>query len=60
MIVNINGKRYRKLDRDEEIKEGAMMTFNGSKLMSIKNTDGKTIGHTPSYFSSRRDFFNPI
>lgn len=54
------GKKYHKLERDEIIKEGAMQAWALGELQPIKNTDGQTIGSTPSDFSPERDFYNPI
>lgn len=55
-----NGKKYRKLRRDEIIKKGAMHSFCGGELRPITNSDGQTIGGTPSKFSDEREFYNPI
>jgi len=54
------GKKYRKLEVDEKIEEGAMQSWNFGELKSINNTDGKTIGLTPADFSDERDFYNPV
>lgn len=54
------GKKYKKLERDEIIKEGAMQSWCHDELNPITNADGKTIGSTPSQFSDERDFYNPI
>lgn len=54
------GKPYRKLKRDEVIKEGAMQSWDHGELQPVMNTDGKTIGDTPSSFSDERDFYNPV
>lgn len=55
-----NGMRYYKLNRDQIIEEGAMQSWNNGELQPIKNSDGETIGNTPSSFSKERDFYNPI
>jgi len=52
-------KPYRKLKRNEIIKEGAMQSWENGPLQPIKNTDGGTVGHTPADFSDSRDFYNP-
>lgn len=52
------GKKYKKLQRNEIIKEGAMQSWANGKLQPIMNTDGQTIGGTPSDFSEKRDFYN--
>ena len=54
------GKPYRKLKRNEIIEKGAMHSFCGGELMPITNSDGQTIGSTPSEFSDEREFYNPI
>jgi hypothetical protein len=53
-------KQYKKIKRHEVIKEGAMQSWCHGELQPIKNTDGETIGDTPSSFSDERDFYNPI
>lgn len=55
-----DGKKYKKLKRNEIIKEGAMQSWLHGELIPIKNTDGTTVGGTPSQFSNKRDFYNPI
>ncbi len=52
------GNPYRKLKRDEIIKEGAMQSWCFGELEPIKGTD--TIGDIPANFSDERDFYNPI
>jgi len=52
------GRKYRKLERNEVIKEGAMHSWCGGELSPIMN-DG-TVGQTPNDFSNERDFYNPI
>ena len=52
------GKKYRKIGRDEVIKEGAMHCYCYGELMPIVNDE--SIGDTPFSFSDERDFFNPI
>ena len=59
-VKDKNGKKYRKLDREEFIKPGAMYSWNNSKLMPITNFSRETIGNTPSDFSDERDFYNPV
>jgi len=54
------GKKYRKLMRNEIIKKGAMQSWCYGELQPIKNSDGRTIGDTPSSFSNERNFYNPI
>lgn len=53
-------KQYKKIKKDEIIKEGAMQSWDNGELQPIKNTDGETIGDIPSSFSDERDFYNPI
>ncbi len=55
-----NGKKFYKLERNEIIKEGAMMSWCNGELIPITNGDGKTIGRPPSEFSDERDFYNPF
>lgn len=55
-----NGEAYRKLLRHEKIEEGAMQSWGHGELQPIMNSDGETIGGTPSDFSKERDFYNPI
>jgi len=55
-----NGKSYRKLKRNEIIKEGAMQSWCYGELQPIMNINDETIGDTPSSFSDERDFYNPI
>lgn len=52
------GKQYRKLGRDEVIKEGALHSYCFGELYPIRDED--TIGQTPADFSDERDFFNLI
>ena len=52
------GKKYKKLGRDEVIKEGAMHSLRDGDLSPIVNP--KTIGDTPSNFSDKRNFYNPV
>lgn len=52
------GKKYKKIKRDEVIKEGAMHNYCFGELMPLVNND--TIGQTPADFSDEREFFNPI
>ena len=54
------GKRYRLLDRNEVIEEGAMQSWDGGELHPITNFDGKTVGDHPYNFSIERDFYNPV
>ncbi len=54
------GKKYRKIDRDEVIKAGAMQSWHGGELSPIMNSDSKTIGNRPSNFSDEREFYNPL
>ena len=57
----VNGKEYRKLERDEIIEKGAMQSlYNDSYLFPIVNADGNTVGDRPKHFSVKRDFYNPI
>lgn len=60
LIYKRFGNNYRKLKRDEVIKKGAMQSWELGELQPVKNSDGKTIGDTPSSFSDERDFYNPI
>lgn len=60
MVYHMNGKRYRKIGRNEIIKEGAMQSWDGSGLLPITNTMEETIGNIPANFSRERDFYNPI
>ena len=53
-------KEYRKLKRNEIIKDGAMQSWCHGELTPITNSDGKTIGDTPANFSDERDFYNLI
>lgn len=50
------GNDYRKLGRDEKIKEGALHSWNGGALRPVMNAD--TVGQTPADFSDERDFYN--
>jgi len=60
LIYNRFGKKFKKIQRNEIIKEGAMQSWDDGELQPIKNSDGKTIGDTPSSFSDEKDFYNPI
>lgn len=51
------GNQYRKIERHEVIKKGAMTSFYGSELQPIANPE--TIGQTPNDFSDEREFYNP-
>ena len=53
-----NGKKFRKIGRDEVIEEGAMHSIMDGELHSVKFPE--TIGETPSDFSDDRNFYNPI
>lgn len=55
----IDGKKYRKIGKDEIIKKGAMHSLSGGGLMPVLN-NGETIGDKPSSFGTGRDFYNPI
>jgi len=57
IINTFIGKKYKKLKRDEIIKEGAMQSWCHGELQPIRNT---TIGSKPSDFSVERDFYNPM
>jgi len=60
IIYHRFGKEFKKVKRDEVIKEGAMQSWELGELQPITNSDGETIGNTPSSFSDERDFYNPI
>ena len=60
LIYTRFGKHYRKVKRDEIIEEGAMQSWEDGELQPITNSDGETVGDTPSSFSDERDFYNPI
>ena len=53
------GREYRKLERHEVIKEGAMHSWCLGELILLADPDN-SIGKKPSDFSSERDFYNPI
>ena len=53
-----DGKKYRKLDREEVIAEGAMHSWCNGELHPIMSID--TIGDKPSSFCDKRDFYNPV
>lgn len=55
-----DGVRFKKLDRDEVIRADAMQSWDNGELQPIMNTDGETVGSTPSLFSDERDFYNPL
>ena len=55
-----SGRRYKKLDRNEEILPGAMQSWDNGELQPITNSNGETFGATPIEFSNERDFYNPI
>ncbi len=57
-IEYVQGKGYKKLKRNEIIKEGAMHSWQNGELQPIKGSD--TIGDIPSSFSNKREFYNPI
>ena len=57
-IYHRHGKQYRKLERHEIIKAGALHSVCYGELMPIINDE--TIGQTPAEFSNEREFFNPI
>ena len=52
----IDGKKYRKIGRQEIIEEGAMHSWCGNKLSPIRNPE--TIGDIPANFSDKREFYN--
>lgn len=58
LIYTVHGKKYRKIGRKKIIKEGAMHSFEGGELNPIHHP--KTVGDTPSSFSTDRNFYNPI
>jgi len=58
LIYTRFGKKYYKLRRDEIIKKGAMQSWCFGELFPIKNSDGATVGNTPSSFLDERDFYN--
>ncbi len=60
LIYTRFGKKFKKINRDEIIKEGAMQSWEDGELQPLGNGDGKTIGDIPSSFSNERDFYNPI
>ena len=53
-----NNKKYRKIDRNEVIEEGAMHSILDGELHTVKFPE--TVGETPSDFSADRNFYNPI
>jgi len=57
-IYLFEGRKYRKLRRDEKIAAGAIHSFAGAPLHPICSKE--TIGQTPNNFSEKRDFFNPV
>lgn len=58
IIYSIDGKKYRKVGRQEIIEEGAMQSWGGSELRPILNPF--SIGDVPANFSDGREFYNPI
>jgi len=52
------GKPYKKLQRHEIIREGAMQSWCNGELNSIMEDD--IVGQTPNQFSDERDFYNPV
>lgn len=52
------GKEYRKMGRDEIIREGCMHSWCLGELFPIMNS--QVYGQTPSNFSDERDFFSPV
>jgi Flp pilus assembly CpaF family ATPase len=52
------GKKYRKIGRNEVIKEGAMQSWCYGELHPIMGID--TIGDIPANYSDEREFYNPI
>ena len=55
-----HGNKYYKLGRNEVIRSDAMQSWCHGELQPITNSDGLTIGCTPSEFSDERDFYNPV
>lgn len=55
--IEHNGKRYRKIGKNEVIRRGALHSYSSQGMHAIK--DG-TIGQTPSDFSSNRVFYNLV
>jgi hypothetical protein len=55
-VYYLRGKKYRKLKKWEVIKEGAMSKRSGE----ISQINENCVGKTPSEFSDKRDFFNPL
>lgn len=60
LIYTRFGKEYIKVPFNGIIKNGAMQCWCQGELFPITNTDGKTVGSSPSEFSDEREFFNPI
>jgi hypothetical protein len=56
MIYLKDGKQFRKISRNEIIKEGAYHNWSCGELHRIVNSE--TIGKTPNDFGSDREFFN--
>lgn len=59
-----NGKFYRRLKRNEVIKEGAMQSFGPFELQPVADSNDEIVGRTPSSFSdideNERRFYNLI
>ncbi len=55
MIYVRFGKNYRKLNRDEIIKEGDLQSWCYGELQPIVGID--TIGDKPASFSEEREFY---
>lgn len=56
IIYTKDGKEYRKINRNEIIKEGAMFSWRGGELQPIHST----ADDTPANFANEREFYNPL
>lgn len=58
IIYHRFGKKFRKIERNEIIKKGAMQSWCGGELRPIKGWD--TVDDKPSSFNEERDFYNLV
>lgn len=57
LVYTKNGKKYRKIGKNEKIAEGAMTAWNSGELQPIRGT---TVDRLPAHFAKNRKFYNPI
>jgi hypothetical protein len=56
--ITVKNRQYNRVKRDEVIKEGALHTLDGRNFNPLMNPE--SVGQTPSEFSRKRVFYNPV